>query len=78
MESCSCRLSMVIFGDHFVLPKIKNQKFMFHSSGQIKAFMTSKHNTFENNVMFHFDRKTVLQYEKKKVYLHVQKEKGSN
>ena len=52
---------------------------MFHSSGQIKAFMTSKHNTFENNVMFHFDRKTVLQYEKKKkVYLHVQKEKGSN
>ena len=39
---------------------------MFHSSGQIKAFMTSKHNTFENNVMFHFDRKTVLQYEKKK------------
>ena len=61
------------------MPKIKNQKFMFHSSGQIKAFMTSKHNTFENNVMFHFDRKTVLQYEKKKkVYLHVQKEKGSN
>ena len=66
MESCSCRLSMVIFGDHFVLPKIKNQKFMFHASEQIKAFMTSKHNTFENNVMFHFDRKTVLQYEKKK------------
>ena len=71
----------IIYGDlrwSFVLPKIKNQKFMFHSSGQIKAFMTSKHNTFENNVMFHFDRKTVLQYEKKKVYLPVQKEKGSN
>ena len=59
----------IIYADlmwSFVLPKIKNQKFMFHSSGQIKAFMTSKHNTFENNVMFHFDRKTVLQYEKKK------------
>ena len=38
---------------------------MLHSSGQIKACMTSKQYTFENNVTFHFDRKTVLQYEKK-------------
>ena len=39
---------------------------MLHSSGQIKACMTSpKQYTFENNVTFHFDRKTVLQYKKK-------------
>ena len=40
-------------------------QYMLHSSGQIKACMTSKQYTFENNVTFHFDRKTVLQYEKK-------------
>ena len=52
---------------------------MLHSSEQIKAFMTSKQYTFENNVTFHFDRKTVLQlYEKKSMYLRVQKKKGSN
>ena len=41
---------------------------MLHSSGQIKACMTSKQYAFENNVTFHFDRKTVLQYEKNPVF----------
>ena len=67
---------LIIFGDLRCLFLAiscfaENQKskstdqYMLHSSGQIKACMTSKQYTFENNVTFHFDRKTVLQYEKK-------------
>ena len=59
-----------IFGDspferfHLFCRKSKIKKYMLHSLGQIKACMTSKQYTFENNVTYHFDRKTVLPYEK--------------
>ena len=43
----------------------ENQKSKSTDQGQIKASITSKQYTFENNVTFNFDRKTGLQYEKK-------------
>ena len=73
---------MSFFSDFICFAENQKSKstdqYMLHSYGQIKACMTSKQYTFENNVTFHFDRKTVLQYEKKTLYLRVQKKKGSN
>ena len=61
--------------DYFVLLKIKNH--MLHSSGQIKACMTSKQCTFENNITFYSDKKTT-QHKKKTCTCVFSEEKGSN